>query len=150
MKYNHFARVCKSLSHSQKVSVNAHSVTAEAGCNNNTDVGSSESVSSSESDFFVDAVDSVCTDTGQNQAFIYATIGPSRKNVKKDVKFKSQVNILPLKYYQALALKGPFMKTQSQLSAYSGDAHSKHLTGPTKNCILSLCSTWSILTIHPR
>ena len=77
---------------------------------------------SSESDFFVDSVNSVCSDIGQNQAFVHARIGPSRKDVKLKVDTGSQVNILPLKHYQALNLKGPLMKAQSQLSAYSGDA----------------------------
>ena len=109
-KYNHFARVCR-----QSQRVNAHAVTSDAGCYKYDS-------DSSESDFFVDSVNSVCSDIGQNQAFVYARIGPSRKDVKLKVDTGSQVNILPLKHYQALNLKGPLMKAQSQLSAYSGDA----------------------------
>ena len=66
-------------------------------------------------------MDSVCSDTGHNQAFVYAKIGPSRKDIKFKVDMGSQVNILPWKHYQVLGQKGPLMKTQSQLSAYSGD-----------------------------
>lgn len=88
LKYNHFARVCRSTDESRKVSVNAHSVTSDAGCIKLGD-------SSSDSDFFVDAVDSVCTDTGQNQAFICAKLGPSKNEVKFKVDTESQVNILP-------------------------------------------------------
>ena len=122
MKYNHFARVCR-----QSQKVNAHAVTSDAGCIN------SHNSDSSESDFFVDSVNSVSTDTGQNQAFVEAKLGP----LCKDVKFKndtgSQVNILPLKHYQALNLKGPLMKARSQLSAYSSDTL-KVLGTMTLNC----------------
>lgn len=72
--------------------------------------------------FFVDAIDSVCTDVGPNQAFVHAKVGSKQKEVKFKVDTGSQVNILPEKHYQALGIKGPLMKTQSQLSAYSGDA----------------------------
>ena len=122
MKYNHFARVCR-----QSQKVNAHAVTSDAGCIN------SHNSDSSESDFFVDSVNSVCTDTGQNQAFVEAKLGPSCKDVKFKIDNGSQVNILPLKNYQALNLKGPLMKARSQLSAYSGDTL-KVLGTITLNC----------------
>ena len=54
MKYNHFAHVCR-----QSQKVNAHAVTSDAGCIN------SHNSDSSESDFFVDSVNSVCTDTAK-------------------------------------------------------------------------------------
>ena len=128
LKYNHFACVCRSVGQSQKVSVNAHSVTTEASCDNNHDD------SSSESDFFVETVDSVCTDTGHNQAFVIAKICPSGKDVKFKVDTGSQVNILLLKHYQALSLKDPLIKTQSQLFAHSGDAL-KVLGTVTPDCL---------------
>ena len=53
---------------------------------------------------------------------MHAKVGSKQKEVKFKVDTGSQVNILPAKHYQALGIKGPLMKTQSQLSAYSEDA----------------------------
>ena len=69
MKYNHYAHESRQF---QNQKAEAHSVTSDNGCINQSD-------NSSESDFFVD---SVCTDTGHNQAFVNAKTGPTRKKLR--------------------------------------------------------------------
>lgn len=64
-------------------------------------------------------VDTVSSNESSNQAFVLVHV--NKHKIKFKIDTGSQVNIIPLQQYKRLNIKGPLMKTQSQLSAYSGD-----------------------------
>lgn len=102
-KWNHFSKVCRSVHKSKSV----HEVTA---CPE----------SDTESDFYIDSIESNYDHVKNQQAFAKVNIGPKSFPVDFKLDTGSQANILPEKVYNKLGSLDILRSPQRKLSAYDG------------------------------
>ena len=104
LKYNHFARQCRT----GKVATG--------------EIADAPSETESDDEFYIDAVPS--NNRAQSfpeQVFVEVKVGPKQVPVKCKLDTGAGVNVLPLKYFDKLGTKLMLIKTAVKLYSYSGE-----------------------------